>query len=58
MDRPSEQHSKLVGRGKYVHEKVTHCVIPAQKAEYMEAAERYFRSLMDRSAELGGVKVG
>ena len=51
------QHSKLVGRNKYVHEKVTHSIIPSRRDEYVAAAERYFRALMERSAELGGVKL-
>ena len=50
-------HSKLVGRGKYVHEKITHKVIPSQRDEYLKAAERYFTLLKERGAELGGVKV-
>jgi len=51
------QHSKLVGRGKYVHEKVTHLTIPSKRDEYLTAAEKYFRALMERSSELGGVKL-
>lgn len=51
------QHSKLVGRGKYVHEKITHNVIPSKREEYLAAAEKYYTSLRTRSAELGGVKL-
>jgi len=53
----SGQHSKLVGRGKYVHEKVTHNVIPSKHEEYKAAAEQYYTALARRSAELGGVKL-
>jgi hypothetical protein len=51
------QHSKLVGRGKYVHEKVTHAVIPSHKEAYLKAAEKFFRAIMERGDELGGVKL-
>lgn len=47
-----------MGRGKYVHEKVTHSVIPSKRDEYLEAAEKYYKTLMDRGiSELGGVKL-
>lgn len=53
-----DSHSKIVGRGKYVHEKVTHNVIPSKREEYLEAAEKYFTRLMERGIdELGGVKL-
>ncbi|GFZ44862.1 hypothetical protein JCM24511_02588 [Saitozyma sp. JCM 24511] len=51
------QHSKLVGRGKYVHEKVTHAVIPSHREEYLQVAEKLYRHIMDRGHELGGVKL-
>lgn len=54
---PSGQHSKLVGRGKYVHEKITHSTIPSKRTEYLQAAEAYFSALREKSAELGGVKL-
>ena len=50
-------HSKIVGRGKYVHEKITHNVIPSRRDEYLEAAEKYYTTLRERSAALGGVKL-
>ncbi|ORY30787.1 hypothetical protein BCR39DRAFT_564795 [Naematelia encephala] len=53
----SGSHSRLVGRGKYVHEKITHAIIPSKRAEYLAAAEKYFRTLRERSPELGGVKL-
>ena len=51
------QHSKLVGRNKYVHEKVTHNVKADKREEYLEAAEKYYTSLAKRGNELGGVKL-
>ncbi|KAK8844555.1 hypothetical protein IAR55_006402 [Kwoniella newhampshirensis] len=51
------QHSKLVGRGKYVHEKITHAVIPSQRDAYVEAAEKYFKALIEHNGELGNVKL-
>lgn len=58
IDSSKDSHSKLVGRGKYVHEKVTHSVIPSRREEYLEAAEKYFKTLMERGIdELGGVKL-
>lgn len=51
------QHSKLVGRGKYVHEKVTHNVKADKREEYLEAAEKYYTCLAKRGSELGGVKL-
>lgn len=54
----NDSHSKLVGRGKYVHEKVTHSVIPSKREEYLEAAEKYYTKLMERGInDLGGVKL-
>ncbi|EIW73394.1 hypothetical protein TREMEDRAFT_25378, partial [Tremella mesenterica DSM 1558] len=49
--------SKIVGRGKYVHEKITHTVLPSRGPEYAAAAEAYFSALKERYAELGGVKL-
>jgi hypothetical protein len=58
INTSKDSHSKLVGRGKYVHEKVTHSVIPSRREEYLEAAEKYYTKLMDRGIEeLGGVKL-
>ncbi|WWD06178.1 hypothetical protein V865_004263 [Kwoniella europaea PYCC6329] len=51
------QHSKIVGRGKYVHEKITHNVIPSKRNEYLAAAEKYFRELIDHNGEFGRVKL-
>lgn len=51
------QHSQLVGRGKYVHEKITHAVHPGQRDEYLKAAEAYFTTLQKESASLGNVKL-
>lgn len=52
-------HSKLVGRGKYVHEKITHAIIPSKRDEYVEAAGKYYKALAQRgvNGELGGVKL-
>ncbi|KAL7417723.1 hypothetical protein BDY24DRAFT_346949 [Mrakia frigida] len=41
----SQQHSKVVGRGKYVHELIKHRVHPSKIVEYTEAAEKVFGSL-------------
>ncbi|KIR59204.1 nipsnap family protein [Cryptococcus bacillisporus CA1873] len=55
---PSKQaHSTIVGRGKYVHEKITHAVIPSHRAQYLASAEKYFTSMMQKNGELGGVKL-
>ncbi|WWC67160.1 uncharacterized protein I206_101067 [Kwoniella pini CBS 10737] len=51
------QHSKLVGRGKYVHEKITHQIVPSKRDEYLAAAEKYFRELIDHNGEFGRVKL-
>ena len=51
------QFSKLIGRNKYVHEKVTHSVIPSRRDEYLAAAEKYYRAIMDRGDELGGMRL-
>lgn len=51
------QHSQLVGRGKYVHEKITHAVHPGQRDAYVKAAEAYFTTLQRESANLGNVKL-
>ncbi|KLT43202.1 NIPSNAP-domain-containing protein [Cutaneotrichosporon oleaginosum] len=52
-----KQHSKTVGRGKYVHEKITHAVIPGHRDAYLEAAEAYFTTLAKESYNLGNVKL-
>ena len=51
------QHSKLIGRNKYVHEKVTHSIIPSHRDEYLAAAEKYYRAVMERGDELGGMRL-
>ncbi|WVQ85111.1 hypothetical protein IAT38_007276 [Cryptococcus sp. DSM 104549] len=56
-DASNRAHSEVVGRGKYVHQKITHAVIPSQRDEYVDTAEKYFRTLTERAAELGGVKL-
>jgi hypothetical protein len=55
-DLAAQQHSKLIGRGKYVHEIVTHNIIPSHRDAYLEAAEAYYRALLERGAEFGGIK--
>ena len=40
-----------------MHEKVTHSIVPSRRDEYLDAAEAYFRALVERSGELGGVKL-
>lgn len=58
VSKSNDSHSKLVGRGKYVHEKITHSVIPSKREEYLETAEKYYKTLMQRGIdELGGVKL-
>ena len=42
---PTLQHSKLIGRGKYVHELVRHRVVPAQAEAYRRAAEAHYGAL-------------
>lgn len=54
---PPGQHSKIVGRGKYVHEKITHAVKPGHRDAYIKACEEYFATLMRDSKDLGGVKL-
>ncbi|GHJ84065.1 hypothetical protein NliqN6_0467 [Naganishia liquefaciens] len=39
------QHSKLIGRNKYVHEKIVHRVKPDSVEQYKQAAEKYFTGL-------------
>ncbi|KAJ9094101.1 hypothetical protein QFC21_006202 [Naganishia friedmannii] len=39
------QHSKLIGRNKYVHEKIVHRVKPDSIEQYKKAAEKYFTGL-------------
>ncbi|TEB38840.1 NIPSNAP-domain-containing protein [Coprinellus micaceus] len=41
------QHSKLVGRGKYVHGFETHRVKPDQLDEYKQAAQRFYTAIKD-----------
>ncbi|KAF9531947.1 hypothetical protein CPB83DRAFT_848075 [Crepidotus variabilis] len=40
-----QQHSKLVGRGKYIHELENHQVRPDKVEEYKKAAERYYKGI-------------
>lgn len=56
-DITKSQHSKIVGRGKYVHELITHSVIPGHRDAYVEAADKYFAALIDHHSELGNLKV-
>ncbi|KAF7311127.1 NIPSNAP domain-containing protein [Mycena chlorophos] len=46
------QHSRLVGRGKYVHEITVHRVKPDKTEEYKAAAEKYYVGIKNDS-ELG-----
>ncbi|KAF6766697.1 NIPSNAP-domain-containing protein [Ephemerocybe angulata] len=46
-DLESAQHSKLVGRGKYVHGFEIHRVKPDQVEEYKEAAKRFYTGIKD-----------
>ncbi|WRT63365.1 uncharacterized protein IL334_000270 [Kwoniella shivajii] len=57
IEPSKSQHSKIVGRGKYVHEKITHAVIPSKRDEYLVAAEKYFKELIDHNGEFGRVKL-
>lgn len=41
------QHSRLVGRGKYIHGFETHRVKPDKVEEYKQAAERYYMGIKD-----------
>jgi len=41
------QHSRIVGRGKYVHGFETHRVKPDKAEEYKKAAERYYIGIKD-----------
>lgn len=41
------QHSRIVGRGKYVHGFETHRVKPDKTQEYKRAAERYYLGIKD-----------
>jgi len=45
----NQQHSKLVGRGKYIHDFETHRVKPDKRDEYKEAAERYYKGIQQDS---------
>ncbi|ORX34936.1 hypothetical protein BD324DRAFT_633298 [Kockovaella imperatae] len=51
------QHSKLIGRNKYVHQMVTDLVIPSHRDEYVAAADKYYRAIMNRGDELGGMRL-
>jgi len=42
-----QQHSRLVGRGKYVHGFETHRVKPDKIDEYKKAAERYYKGIQE-----------
>ncbi|TFL03646.1 NIPSNAP-domain-containing protein [Pterulicium gracile] len=46
-DLEVQQHSRLVGRGKYVHGFTTHQVKPEKTIEYKKAAERFFTGIKD-----------
>jgi hypothetical protein len=46
-DLEVQQHSRLVGRGKYVHGFATHRVKPDKVEEYKKAAERYYTGIKD-----------
>ncbi|KAF8346944.1 NIPSNAP-domain-containing protein [Amanita rubescens] len=46
------QHSRLVGRGKYVHGFEVHRVVPNKAEEYKRAAERYYTNVRN-DPELG-----
>jgi hypothetical protein len=46
-ERKAQQHSKLVGRGKYVHEIQTHKVIPGKVEEYKALIGDYYKSIAD-----------
>ncbi|KIY73570.1 NIPSNAP-domain-containing protein [Cylindrobasidium torrendii FP15055 ss-10] len=42
-----QQHSRLVGRGKYIHSFEVHRVKPSHIDEYKQAAERYYTGIKD-----------
>ncbi|KIM47480.1 hypothetical protein M413DRAFT_439140 [Hebeloma cylindrosporum] len=42
-----QQHSHLVGRGKYIHDFEKHRVKPERIDEYKKAAERYYRGIQE-----------
>jgi len=48
-DLDIQQHSKLVGRGKYIHDFETHRVKPDRRDEYKKAAERYYKGIQEDS---------
>ncbi|ODN75607.1 hypothetical protein L202_06726 [Cryptococcus amylolentus CBS 6039] len=56
-DPAHHPHSALVGRNKYIHEKITHSVPPASRDAYLSAAEKYYEALIGKGATLGGIKV-
>ncbi|TFK41824.1 NIPSNAP-domain-containing protein [Crucibulum laeve] len=43
------QHSRLVGRGKYIHSFETHRIHPSKAEEYKKAAERYYTGVREDS---------
>ncbi|KXN88829.1 hypothetical protein AN958_06698 [Leucoagaricus sp. SymC.cos] len=43
----TQQHSRLIGRGKYIHAFETHRVKPDRIDEYKKAAEIYYKGLLD-----------
>ncbi|TYJ54487.1 hypothetical protein B9479_004811 [Cryptococcus floricola] len=56
-DPAHHPHSALVGRNKYIHEKITHSVPPSSRQAYLSAAETYYAALIGRGAALGGIKL-
>ncbi|KAF4611750.1 hypothetical protein D9613_004249 [Agrocybe pediades] len=48
-DLEIQQHSRLVGRGKYIHGFETHRVRPDKIDEYKKAAERYYKGIQEDS---------
>ncbi|KAJ3517863.1 hypothetical protein NLJ89_g235 [Agrocybe chaxingu] len=48
-EQDTQQHSRLVGRGKYIHDIETHRVKPSCIDEYKEAAERYYKGIQEDS---------
>jgi hypothetical protein len=44
-----QQHSRIVGRGKYIHGFEKHHVRPDKSEEYKKAAERYYTGIRDDS---------
>ncbi|KAF8204033.1 NIPSNAP-domain-containing protein [Pholiota molesta] len=48
-DLEVQQHSRIVGRGKYIHGFETHRVKPDKREEYKKAAERYYKGIQEDS---------